>query len=285
MTKKTPQAPRSRTKGPGRAGIATLLLAAAGGLAGSPDALQGQQGYVGPGDVPFGANRPLRVMGDRLTVAGKERLDLIGVLARSGQSPTGVRILWEYPGKVRIEKRLETGGVIQDPAKQDVLVYDGAGNLGKSRGTAALSDQDLVEMLVHDSVEGFFIGQVEGFATRFLGSRYHRIDAEGNPAGPDYDIYEVINLVRVPGRPLRQRKLYYFNSDTALLERVRYQLAAARGRGSVQVRVEVGNWSEVYRQMIPGLMVRHEDGVEVVRLQIKQAGIAAAAKDGSFTLP
>ena len=275
MRKRTPQTPRSRT---------AILLLVACGLTGLPLAGAGQ-GYVGAQDVPFGANRPLKVMGDRLTVAGKERLELIGVLARAGQDPVAVRILWEYPGKVRIEKRLETDGKGQDPAKPEVLVYDGSGNLAKSRGTAALADQDLVEMLVHDSVEGFFIGQLEGFATRFLGSRYHRIDDSGNPVGPDYDIYEVVNEVRVPGTPLRQRKLYYFNSDTALLEKVRYRLSPERVRGEVDVSVEIGNWSEVYGQMVPGLTVRHEDGVEVVRLEIKQAGIAAAAGDGSFTLP
>lgn len=254
------------------------------GLLGLGPALEGQ-GYVGPGDVPFGAARALEIMGDRLQVAGKERLDLVGVLARAGQSPVGVRILWEYPGKVRIEKRLETGGKAGDPAKPEVIVYDGAGNLGKSSGTAALSDQDLVEMLVHDSVEGFFIGQIEGFATRFLGSRYHRLDDSGNPVGPDYDLYEVVNEIRVPGRPLRQRKLYYFDSDTALLAKVRYRMAAARGRGSVQVSVEVGQWGEIASQLIPTTVVRYEDGVEVVRLVIKEAGIAAASEDGSFTLP
>ena len=139
-------------------------------------------------------------------------------------------------------------------------------------------------MLVHDSVEGFFIGQIEGFATRFLGSRYHRVDEEGNAVGPDYDLYEVINEVRVPGRPLRQRKLYYFNSDTALLERVRYRLAAERGRGAVKVSVEVSGWGEVFGQLIPGQVVRSEDGVEVVRLEIQEAGVSAAAKDGSFSL-
>ena len=174
---------------------------------------------------------------------------------------------------------------MEDPAKQDLLVYDGAGNLRKNRGTASVSDQDLIEMLVHDSVEGFFIGQLEGFATRFVGSRYHRLDAEGNAVGPDYDIYEVINQVRVPGRPLKQRKLYYFNSDTALLEKVRYRLAAERGRGTIKVSVEVSNWGEVYGQFIPGKLVRYENGVEVVKLEIKEAGIAGAANDGSFSLP
>ena len=194
----------------------------------------------------------------------------------------GVRILWEFPGKVRLEKRL---GTEPDPNKDELLVYDGAGNLRKRGGTAALADEDLIEMLVHDSVEGFFIGQIEGFATRFLGSRYHRVDESGNAVGPDYDIYEVINEVRVPGRPLRQRKLYYFDSDTALLGRVQYRLAAERVRGPVEVRVEVDSWGEIDGQVIPTLTVRYEDGVEVVRLEIREAGIAAAADDGSFSLP
>ena len=214
---------------------------------------------------------------------GKERLDLVGVLTRAGQSPVGVRILWEFPGKVRLEKRLGSGEET-DPAKKDVLVYDGAGNLRKRGGTAALTDQDLIEMLVHDSVEGFFIGQIEGFATRFLGSRYHRLDEEGNPAGPDYDIFEVINEVRVPGRPLRQRKLYYFDSDTALLGRVSYRLSPERVRGPVEVSVEVVSWGEVFGQLIPTLTVRYEDGAEVVRLEIREAGVGPGSKDGSFTL-
>ncbi|MDE2755779.1 MAG: hypothetical protein OXU26_04665 [Acidobacteriota bacterium] len=256
-------------------------VAIAWGLIGLPWPGAGQ-GYVGPQHVPFGAARALKQMGDRLEVMGKERLDLVGVLTRVGQSPVGVRILWEYPGKVRLEKRL---GAEPDPNKDELLVYDRAGNLRKKRGTASLADEDLVEMLVNDSVEGFFIGQLEGFATRFLGSRYHRVDAEGNAVGPDYDIYEVINEVRVAGRPLRQRKLYYFNSDTALLERVRYRLSPERVRGEVEVSVEVSDWGEVYGQLIPGKMVRYENGVEVVRLEIREAGIAGAAEDGSFSLP
>ena len=261
-----------------RIGVALVMAC---GLLGLPWPGAGQ-GYVGAQDLPYGAVRALKRMGDRLQVEGKERLDLLGVLRWAGQDPVGVRILWEFPGKVRLEKRL---GEEPDPKKDELLVYDGAGNLRKKRGTAAVADEDLIEMLVYDSVEGFFIGQLEGFATRFLGGRFHRRDAEGNAVGPDYDLYEVINEVRVAGRPLRQRKLYYFNSDTALLERVRYRLAAERVRGAVEVSVEVSNWSEVYGQQIPGRMVRFEDGVEVVRLEIREAGIAGAAEDGSFSLP
>ena len=261
-------------------GVVCGLLCAGGALPGQdrPPAI----GYLQPKDVPFGSLRALKTMGDRLQVVGKERLDLVGLLTRSGQSPVAVHILWEFPGKVRIEKRL---GTEPDPNKDELLVYDGAGNLRKRGGTAGMADEDLIEMLVHDSVEGFFIGQIEGFATRFLGSRYHRVDESGNAVGADYDIYEVVNEVRVPGRPLRQRKLYYFNSDTALLERVRYRLSLERGRGAVAVDVEVSGWGEIDGQAIPTLTVRYEDGVEVVRLEIQEAGVGAAAKDGSFDLP
>ena len=254
------------------------------GLLGLPLSVEAQ-GYVGARDVPFGAARVLEAMGDRLQVTGKERLDLFGVLTRAGEDPRSVHILWEYPGKVRIEQPVQTGVEDEDSAADAPLIYDGAGTLHRSGGRVTRADQDLIEMLVHDSVEGFFIGQLEGFATRFLGNRYHRVDAEGNAVGPDYDIYEVTNEVRVAGRRLRQRKLYYFDSDTALLGKVRYRLAAERGRGEVEVSVEVSGWSEVFGQLIPGKMVRYEDGGEVVKLEINEAGVAPAAEDSSFTVP
>ena len=168
------------------------------GLLGLVGEVEGQR-HVRPGDVPFGAVRPLTVMGGRLQEPGKERLELVGVLTQSGRR-SAVRIVWEYPGRVRIEKRVEEEE--RDPQKkeEDVVVYDG-GRLRRSRGVAGMEEENLVEMLVHDSVEGFFIGQLAGFATRFLGSRYHRVDEEGNAVGPDYDLYEVIDEVGVEGRP------------------------------------------------------------------------------------
>ena len=252
------------------------------GLLGLVGEVEGQR-HVRPGDVPFGAVRPLTVMGGRLQEPGKERLELLGVLTQAGRR-SAVRIVWEYPGRVRIEKRVEEGE--RDPQKkeEDVVVYDG-GRLRRSRGVAGMEEENLVEMLVHDSVEGFFIGQLAGFATRFLGSRYRRVDEEGNAVGPDYDLYEVIDEVGVEGRPQRQRKLYYFNSDTALLERVRYRLGPDRGRGEVEVRVEVSGWGEVYGERIPGRMARYEDGVEVVALEVREVAVGPKAEDGSFNLP
>ena len=141
-------------------------------------------------------------------------------------------------------------------------------------------------MLVHDSVEGFFIGQMGRICDPVSGREPFPPEwtRRATRVGPDYDLYEVINEVWVVGRPLRQRKLYYFDSDTALLEKVRYRLAAERVRGPVEVRVEVDSWGEIDGQVIPTLTVRYEDGVEVVRLEIREAGVGAASEDGSFTL-
>ena len=84
-----------------------------------------------------------------------------------------MHILWEYPGKVRIEQPVQTGVEDEDSAADPPLIYDGMGTLSRSGGRVTQADQDLIEMLVYDSVEGFFIGQLEGFATRFLGGRFH----------------------------------------------------------------------------------------------------------------
>ena len=158
-------------------------------LLGAPWAAEGQEEapdyeYVSPGDVAFGAERALAAMGDRLQVAGKERLELVGTLTQGGQAKE-VRILWESPGKVRIEKRSDSEEKDEgsdEPEVEEVVVYDGR-ILSRTRGTAGTAEQDLIELLVHDSVEGFFLGQAEGLATRFLGSRFHEEDEEGTRWG------------------------------------------------------------------------------------------------------
>ena len=146
-------------------------------------------------------------MGDRLLGPGKERIEWTGTLNPMDSGEVAVRIIWEFPRKVRVEKQLgpEAGRNVE------VTVYDGE-NLRKSHGLVKPEDEDLVEMLTHDSVEGFFVGQIEGFSARFLGSGYREQDESGNPIGPSYDIYWVTDWFNVSGRYLLQRKLYYFDS-------------------------------------------------------------------------
>ena len=65
-----------------------LGMAVACGLLGLPW-LGAAQGYVGPQDVPYGAGRVLKIMGDRLQVEGKERLGPGGGADAGGAEPGG----------------------------------------------------------------------------------------------------------------------------------------------------------------------------------------------------
>lgn len=236
--------------------------------------------YLRYSDVPFGLSRTVEVLGDRLLGPGKERIEWIGTLNPMDSNEVAVRIIWEFPRKVRIEKQLgpEAGHDVE------VTVYDGK-NLRNSHGLVKLEDEDLIEMLTHDSVEGLFIGQMEGFALRFLGSRYRKRDESGNLVGPSYDIHEVTDCSNVSGKYACQRKLYYFDSDTAVLREVNYFLDPKRGRPPKRVKIELGDWSQVGDQLILGWMARYEDGVEVLSLSFTEATVSRGLEDGIFSRP
>ena len=70
---------------------------------------------------PFGLSRAVEIMGDRLLGPGKERIEWIGTLNPMDSGEVAVRIIWEFPRKVRIEKQLgpEAGRNVE------VTVYDG----------------------------------------------------------------------------------------------------------------------------------------------------------------
>lgn len=230
--------------------------------------------------VPFGLSRAVDVMGDRLLGPGKERIEWAGTLNPMDSGEVAVRIIWEFPRKVRIERQLGP----EADRSVEVTVYDGE-ILRKSHGLVKPEDEDLVEMLTHDSVEGFFVGQIEGFAQRFLGSGYRDRDESGNPTGPHYDIYSVTDRLNVSGTYLPQHKFYYFDSQEAVLRRVQYTLDPKRGRPPKRVKIELGEWRQVGDQLILGWMERYEDGVEVLSLSFTEAMVGRGLEDGFFSRP
>ena len=255
------------------------------GLIWGPGEMCGQGGvqrlrYLEYHYIPFGLSRAVEIMGDRLLGPGKERIEWIGTLNPMDSGEVAVRIIWEFPRKVRIEKQLgpEAGRNVE------VTVYDGE-NLRKSHGLAKPEDEDLVEMLTHDSVEGLFVGQIEGFSARFLGSGYREQDESGNPIGPSYDIYSVSDWFNVSGRYFRQRKLYYFDSLTAVLKQVQYTLDPKRGSPPKRVRIQLAEWKQVGDQLILGRLERYEDGVEVLSLSFTEATVGRGLEDGIFSRP
>jgi hypothetical protein len=227
--------------------------------------------YVRAGQLRWLTADALRRLGDRLERAGKERMTMTGTLTVAGQpAPIPFRMFWELPGRLRLESQISTG--------TKIVLFDGA----RLSGTVTRQDEDFVEGLFYDSAEHFFVGQMQGLATRFLGSRFRPYDAQGSSyAGPYYDIYEVSDSVAIGAR--KQPKLYYFNSNTLLLERVRYQ--HNRDQSRTNVEIQIANWQTLQGQSAPAQIVRFENGQPVLIVTIASVLISAKQNDGLFVVP
>lgn len=220
----------------------------------------------------------LKALGDRLEKPGKERLTLLGTITRlteADRSPAPISLTLEFPDRLRLE---EIRG-----NKKLITAFDGSKTWGQGK-TLKRSDEDLVETLLFDSVEHFLLGQLQGYATRLLGTNF-RLDDGTNPnyAGPFYDIYEVTDELPGATEPRTQTKLYYFNSATALLERVRYE----SDRDGVPVSVEIlfDDWQAVGGQGVPRQLTRRENDQPVLQLNLTVTGFSARQADNLFAKP
>lgn len=213
-------------------------------------------------------------LGDRLEKPGKERLAFTGTIARAGsQQANPISVILEFPGRLRLEEMVN--------GQKQVTVSKGD-KARKTGGTLNNRDEDLVEMLLCDSVEHFLLAQRDGDATRFLGPRFRLDDGTtANYSGPFFDLYETTELIKVRQDIRRQTKVYYFNSDTHLLERIRYRLA----NGLTEVEIRLKNWVEVQGQKLPGEIVRLENNTPVLTLTITSTGIGPRAADEIFGNP
>ena len=109
----------------------------------------------------------------------------------------------------------------------------------------------MIESLVYDSTDHFFQSQMQGAGTRNLGMRFRLDDGKSaDYSGSYYDIYQMMDQVTIGTETRTQLKRFYFNSDTLLMERVRYDIQ--RDGGIVSVEVEIPKWHEVNGQHLPG---------------------------------
>jgi hypothetical protein len=138
----------------------------------------------------------------------------------------------------------------------------------------------LIETLTYDSAEHFFAAQMQGNAMRFLGSRF-RTDDGSSPDynGPYFDIYKIADQIK-PSAQERPAKLYYFNSDTFLLERVTYVIN--RDGSQVNVETSLSDWRAIEGQQVARRIERFENGKSVFVLTIRSAALGQRAEDGLF---
>ena len=209
----------------------------------APSRLPVRTGY--PDRIHTSRLRPqMRVMmaalGNRLSERGRERVTVAGTLTHGGASQPAV-VVHEFPNRLSV--RVNSGVLVSFDARA------GAGVSGNAQ------TQSFLESLFYDSAESFFIAQWRGAATRFLGARAQGTESND---GPVYDIYEVIDqdAARGAGQPTTKR--YFFNSDTQLLEIVRYQ--SQRGGESIAVETRFGGWRKIDGQHVPGSITRLENG-------------------------
>lgn len=214
----------------------------------------------------------LTTLGDRLERPGRERLLLSGTLTRGTESRRApLQIIREFPARLRLTE--------QSGAQLRALTFN-RGALEAGEESAAFAHA-LIESLVLDTAEQFFSESTQGAALRFLGSRVRPDDGSASDyTGPSYDVYEVTGAVRIGDQEHRQTKLFYFNSNTLLLELVRYE--ANRNGSRVTVETRFSEWQQTDSQQVARLIKRTENGQPVFTVTVTAASFAARAEDGIF---
>lgn len=226
----------------------------------APDPAQ-RGAYIRASALPPKLVWHLKAMGDRLEKPGRERLTVTGTLTRANDSqPAEVTAVSEFPDRLHL--------TIQNGNQTRIITFDGDQTTESSLDTA---EQDLIETLVYGTAEHFFNTQMQGMATRLLGSRFllHR-GSTADYNGPSYDVYKVAEQGE-------RVKLYYFNSDTLLLERVTYDIT--RNGSTVKVEERLGDWTKEDGQQVARRIERLENGESVFVLTVRTARFGEHADD------
>lgn len=217
--------------------------------------------------------RHLDALGDRLERPGRERLNLKGTLSWTNDSqPEEISAVLEFSERLRL--------TIQKGNQTRTLTFNGE---RPKSGVNSLEarQRDLLETLAYGSAEHFFATQMQSRATRFLGSRFRLDDGStANYAGPYYEVYKVAEQVTTSATPEGQVRLYYFNSDTLLLERVTYEIT--RDGSTVKVEERLGEWTKEQGQQVARRIERVENGKSMFVLTIQSVGLSQQTEDGIF---
>ncbi len=215
----------------------------------------------------------LKMLGDRIEKPGKERINITGTIKRTGDAQAlPMAVTLEFPDRLRL--------TVQDGLQQRVVTFNG--QAAASVGSALTArERDFIDTLAYDTAEHFFASQTRGTAMRCLGQRFRADDGTTpNYTGPYYDLYEVSDQIKTAADSRQQVKDFYFNSDTLLLERVRYQIA--RNGTPVEVETRISNWQQAQGQQAPRRIVRLENGQPVMSLTITALAIGPRVDDSSF---
>lgn len=220
-----------------------------------------RKGYVRRAALSARLRENLNALGDRLEKPGKERLMLTGTLMRAGDAQTeGVTAVLEFPNRVRL--------TIQRGVERQIVTLN-EGRIRDLSGNLSTNSRDLIETLAYDTAEHFFAGQKQTMATRFLGSHFRTDDGkQPNYSGPFYDLYQTTETLSQNNAEYQQTKIYCFNSETGLLERVAY-----RSPDQTSIEVLISGWQEFQGQRTPTRIERLVNGTPVLTLIVSSANV------------
>jgi hypothetical protein len=215
----------------------------------------------------------LKQLGDRISKPGKERMTIVGTLQRTGDSaPLPMSLTLEFPNRLRL--------TIHEGIQQRAITFNGQA-AGSSSGPLTATERETIESLVYDSEEHFLLAETQGVATRLLGQRFRADDGTTpNYSGPYYDLYEISDAINSGAEPRLQHKIFYFDSTSLLLQKVRYQIV--RNGAAVNVETRINNWQASQGQQIARQIVRFENDQPVMTLTINALAIGPRIDDGSF---
>ena len=194
---------------------------------------------------------------------------MTGTLSRASESVRTPFVLTrESPGHLRLEE--------QNGDNRRVIVFD-VNN--KERITHESREANDIETLSFDTAEYFFTALARGAALRHLGDGFI-LDKE-SAVGQSYNLYEITTQVDAGGDSREQTKIYGLNSDTKLLEVVKYE--TERDGALLKVEVWLSRWQGEQGQMSPRHIERKENGRVVLSLDINTVTVGPRLNDGAFT--
>ena len=200
-------------------------------------------------------------LGQRLQKPGKERISAVGTILYSGdalQRLEPVRIVWQFPLKIRLE---QAGKSWTFDRNNPVLPVIGDQKVAET-----------IQMLLEDSMEGFFAMQKNRASRRYVGSGFV-LDGT-SAASPDMDIVMIVypDIFR-QRQPIQ--KSYWFDGRTKLLGVVAYTAPS-----EVSTHIVIEDWREVEGEKIPFRIERWDNNKLTMRLSLNSAAVSAASEDG-----
>jgi hypothetical protein len=186
-------------------------------------------------------------LGKRLKTAGQEQTIYVGQLFDKDGKSSPARVVHQLPGLVRLEGFKGQRGAIS---------FDGK----KSHGiTSRQSDESILEIFTSDFPEGMFASVQNGAAVRLLGRGFGPDpNAVSSYTGPRYDIYEVTAPVPCREDQLTRLKRYYFDTNTGLMQSVRYNESSGSSLVKRETRFSV--WGNIDGSAYPARIDHYANG-------------------------